>query len=75
MNILFINPPYPKFPDDPKHASPPLGLAYMAAVLEQRQHHVKIIDCVVEEFDTETELDGTIIYGLPVKQLLRSIED
>ncbi len=40
---------------------PPLGLAYMAAVLEQNDFEVKIIDCPVCEMDHEklkTELDS-----------------
>ncbi|MBN1813533.1 MAG: cobalamin-dependent protein [Anaerolineae bacterium] len=73
MRVLLVNPPYPIFPDDPKHASPPLGLAYIAAVLEQRQHTVRIIDCVVEGFDTETKLDNRIVYGLSIKHLLHII--
>ncbi|HUT63493.1 MAG TPA: cobalamin-dependent protein [Anaerolineae bacterium] len=75
MKVLLVNPPYPKFPDEPKHASPPLGLAYIAAVLELKQYPVKIIDCVVEGFDTETEFNGEIIYGIPITQLIHSIEE
>jgi phosphonoacetaldehyde methylase len=73
MKILLINPPYPKFPDDTKHASPPIGLAYIAAVLEQKQYSVRIIDCVVEGFDTETAFNGTLIYGMPIARLIEII--
>jgi radical SAM superfamily enzyme YgiQ (UPF0313 family) len=40
---------------------PPLGLAYMAAVLEQNDFEVKIFDCPVCEIDHEklkAELDS-----------------
>ena len=70
MKILLINPPYPKFLDDPKHASPPLGLAYIAAVLEQKRYSIQIIDCVVEGFNTETTFNGTVIYGMPIADLI-----
>lgn len=73
MKILLVNPPYPKLPYTPKHATPPLGLAYIAAVLEQTEHSIEIIDCVVEGFDTETEFNGTMIYGMPIPQLINFI--
>lgn len=75
MRVLLVNPPYPVFPDDPKHASPPLGLAYMAAVLEQRHNPVRIVDCVVEGFDTEIEQGHRVVYGLPTNQLLHIIAE
>lgn len=75
MRVLLINPPYPRFPSEPKNASPPLGLAYIAAVLEQQRHAVKIIDCVVEGFDTESEIGDRIVYGLPARRLLQEIKE
>lgn len=39
MKVLLINPPYKT-----NYPSPPLGLAYIAAVLEKEEHKVKIID-------------------------------
>jgi len=50
MKILLISPPYPKdriFRKSMKHLGavlPPLGIAYIAAVLEKEGHNVKIID-------------------------------
>ena len=75
MKILLINPPYPKLPHTPKHTTPPLGLAYIAAVLEQKYYHVEIIDCVVEGFDTETDFNEIVIYGMPITQLINYIEE
>jgi anaerobic magnesium-protoporphyrin IX monomethyl ester cyclase len=43
MRFLFINPHYPLS----ENPSPPLGLAYLAAVLERAGMEVKIIDFVV----------------------------
>lgn len=50
MKVLLISPPYPKdkiFRRSMKHLGavlPPLGVAYIAAVLEKDGHEVKIID-------------------------------
>jgi len=50
MRILLLSPPYPKdkiFRKSMKHLGavlPPLGIAYIAAVLEKERHTVKIID-------------------------------
>ena len=50
MKVLLISPPYPKdnvFRKSMKHLGavlPPLGIAYIAAVLEKDGHKVKIID-------------------------------
>ena len=50
MKVLLLMPPYPKdkiFRKSLKNLGailPPLGLAYIAAVLEQEGHEVKIID-------------------------------
>ncbi len=76
MKILLINPPYPFIPDEVKTASPPLGLAYIAAVLEQNKYAVKIVDCVVEGYGTEDEIsNGTMSYGLSVHEILHVIEE
>jgi len=50
MKVLFISPPYPKdkiFRKSMKSLGavlPPLGIAYIAAMLEKDGHKVKIID-------------------------------
>jgi len=44
---------------------PSLGLGYMAAVLEQRGHEVKVLDAAIEGFDTITEEnEGLSVIGL-----------
>ena len=48
--ILLINPPLLK--ENTHHPLfPPLGLMYLAAVLKQDEHEIKIIDCPVENLD------------------------
>ncbi|MDO5835867.1 MAG: radical SAM protein [Methanobacterium sp.] len=60
MNVLFINPPY--FNSKYKFiglVAPPLGIAYMAAVLEENNIDVKIIDAAALEMTwdaLETEI-------------------
>lgn len=50
--VALVNPPLPV--DIGHHPQfPPLGLAYMAAVLEQNGFEVKIIDCPVNHYDHE----------------------
>ncbi len=52
MKILFINPPWGSAEDSIWHevssVMPPLGTAWMAAVLEQAGHRVQILDCQAE---------------------------
>ena len=47
MKILFLSHPITIEPDHEESfgAYPPLGLGYMAAMLEKKGHEVKIIDC------------------------------
>jgi radical SAM superfamily enzyme YgiQ (UPF0313 family) len=58
--IVLVNAPLPE--GAARHPFfPPIGLAYMAAVLEQNDFEVKIFDCPVCEIDQEklkTELDS-----------------
>ncbi len=46
MKILLINPPLALFAQEFISIVPPLGLAYIAAVLEKEGHEVKILDCL-----------------------------
>ncbi len=74
MDILLINPPAPCFTDEARTATPPLGLAYIAAVLLQHGFNVKILDCVIAGLETESALpDGALIYGLPMADLQEQV--
>jgi anaerobic magnesium-protoporphyrin IX monomethyl ester cyclase len=60
MNILFAYPDYQH-----RDKSPPLGLMYVAAVLEQHGHTVKILDFSVEKpTNFSTSLQEADIFGL-----------
>jgi radical SAM superfamily enzyme YgiQ (UPF0313 family) len=57
MRILLINPPWVRQKDNiwnnVASIMPPLGLAWIAAVLEQDGHHVRILDAHAERLDLE----------------------
>lgn len=57
MRILFVNPPWIKHKDNIWNnvacVMPPLGLAWMAAVLEGQGHEVRILDAHAERVDLE----------------------
>jgi len=75
LRILLIQPPYDLQPDDARQAIPPLGLAYIAAVLEREGYDVRIVDCVVEDFHNLHPLpDGRRRHGLPLDGLSKIVE-
>ena len=65
--VFLIQPPLTTQTDlssETKGIHPPIGLAYIAAVLEN-DYRVEILDSVVEGYDTEIELDHHLVrYGL-----------
>jgi len=46
MKVLLINPPLELYPGEFLSVVPPMGPAYIAAVLENAGHKVKILDCL-----------------------------
>ena len=76
MRILLIQPPYDLQPDDERQAMPPLGLAYIAAVLEREGHEVYVLDCVVEGFNTLASLpDGRRRHGVTFRTIENRIAE
>ncbi|MDD5178609.1 MAG: cobalamin B12-binding domain-containing protein, partial [Candidatus Nanoarchaeia archaeon] len=54
---------------------PPLGIAYIAAVLEKDGFDVKILDATVEGYEHK-EVDGEYLtYGLPLEDIKKRIEE
>jgi len=70
--ILLIQPPlttHINLSTEPKGIHPPIGLAYIAAVLE-KNYDVQILDAVVEGYETEIALDSSRVrYGLTHAQI------
>ena len=53
-NVVLVNPPYPD--DVPQAVFIPLGISYLAAVLEERGYKVDVVDCQINR-PSETELE------------------
>jgi len=68
--VLLIQSPYTIHKAEPKGCQPPLGLAYIASVLENCGFEVKILDAIVGGFDTEVDVGKNFIrYGLDFDQI------
>lgn len=53
--------------------TPPLGLAYLAAMLREAGHDVEIIDAIAENIDQFMEEDGYIFQGLTIEETVARI--
>lgn len=54
--------------------TPPLGLAYLAAMLEENGTKVQVIDAIAEAADQYIQEDGYLIRGLTVEETVERIE-
>jgi radical SAM superfamily enzyme YgiQ (UPF0313 family) len=57
-DVLFVVPPFPDFyskssVNNPDYSSPPLGIAYLAAVLKQNNFDVSILDMHIQALNPE----------------------
>lgn len=71
--ILFIYPPSVLAPGFAKKAVLPLGIAYLAAVLRNKDIPVETVDCIIEGFDTKFSFNGTDYYGLSLEAIREHI--
>lgn len=60
--VTLVNPPYPS--GAPQSLFIPLGIGYLAAVLEQNQYEVSVIDCQVLR-PTREQLENELIKNQP----------
>jgi magnesium-protoporphyrin IX monomethyl ester (oxidative) cyclase len=76
MKILLINPPnsVEEKIDFTINVFQPLGLAYIAAVLEKNNYQVKILDAMAEGFDQERVQKGRRRIGLDYFQIKKEIK-
>src|SRR5262245_49840875 len=76
--VLFIYPPLTTHTDyatESKGTHPPIGISYIAALLE-KDYEVGIIDAVVEGYYTEEPLGNNIIrYGLSYDEITRRVAE
>ena len=76
VRILLLNPAIRLIKGEPRYASPPLGLAYIAASLEAVGCVVTIIDAVALGYQIETSYgDGVIGVGAAPEAVLPLIRD
>ncbi len=54
---------------------PPLGLAYLAAAVEQAGHQVRVTDAIGEGLDQVFEIDGRALRGLTFEQIVDGLDD
>lgn len=76
MKILLINPPHSvdQRINFTVNLFQPLGLAYIASVLEKNNYEVKILDALAEGFDKERIIDGRRMVGLSYAEIKRRIK-
>lgn len=73
IRVLLIQPPYTIYKKDYKRCMPPLGLAYIAALLEQHNFDVKILDAYVEGFENEKDKSDFVLVGLDDEEIYNYI--
>ena len=74
MKILLINPPRIYYQGSKGlRFGLPLGLLYLAAVLEKNGYQPKILDCLISPKSEIADLNGKTIHGLPDNLILEKI--
>src|ERR1019366_6242114 len=77
QRILLISPPATLFRGDLPRCTYPLGLGYIASVLEMNGYTVRILDCLVEGYEQQTALEDDaefVTYGLSSDQIAAEIK-
>lgn len=75
MKILLIQPPFTIFKTEVKKCHPPLGLAYLAAVLKD-SHQVLVLDALAEGYEEERRIGNEYLrYGLSIEKIGKRISD
>jgi magnesium-protoporphyrin IX monomethyl ester (oxidative) cyclase len=75
LKILLLNPPRVYFKGSKEaRIGLPLGIMYLAAVLEQNNYFPKILDCLIHPESTFTIQGDREIHGIPEKRIIKIIE-
>ncbi|MDR2202864.1 MAG: B12-binding domain-containing radical SAM protein [Nitrososphaerota archaeon] len=75
MKILLINPPQTFYPNsEPPAGSLPLGLMYLAAVLDNADYHVELLDAFMTDSEPQN-IGNTITAGLSFNQIETEIRN
>tara|TARA_Y100000034_G_scaffold104910_1_gene131803 strand:+ start:2104 stop:3645 length:1542 start_codon:yes stop_codon:yes gene_type:complete len=75
MKILLAIPPYTHTKGEHQFIVFPLGIAYIASVLEKAGHEVKVIDSLVEDPKPKKDKDGNFLVGLSWNSLIIKIKE
>ncbi len=62
--IMLLSPRYTLYKKDIRRCVPPIGLAYLAAVLERNGYEVRILDIAAEGYSNVKEAGDFVTYGL-----------
>jgi radical SAM superfamily enzyme YgiQ (UPF0313 family) len=76
QRVLLLSPPATLFRGDLPRCTYPLGLGYLAAVLEINDYDVRILDCLAEGYAQETTLEDApefVTYGLTMDQIAAEV--
>jgi len=74
MKTLLINPPQTFFPgSDPPAANLPLGLLYVAAVLDKAGYKTEILDAFMADFPAR-KIGDIMEVGMPCEKIKEEIQ-
>jgi len=73
MKILLILPPETHLITEAPIVQPPLGLLYLASVLQKEGHYVEILDCIVENWRTIVRRKKFVHIGIDWKEIERRV--
>ncbi|MBI5643155.1 MAG: B12-binding domain-containing radical SAM protein [Deltaproteobacteria bacterium] len=72
--ILLIQPNMRVATSGQRIVYPPIGIMYLAAVLEKKGYNVQILDCQTEGLDKDAEvIDGYVEVGIPLAEIREKI--
>jgi anaerobic magnesium-protoporphyrin IX monomethyl ester cyclase len=75
MKVLLINPPQTFYPgSEPPAGNLPIGLMYIAAVLQKVDYRVEILDAFMSD-PTFRKNDNTISVGMPFERIKQEIRE
>ncbi len=76
LKVMLIVPPFTQTKKAMKRCVFPLGIGYLAAVLEQKGVDVKALDCIAEGYGTEIDAgNGEITFGLAEAEIEQEIKE
>lgn len=71
--LLLVSPSYTVFKDDVRRCIPPIGLMYIASVLENNGYEVKILDVATEGYTNLKNEGRFVTYGLKDEAIIKEI--